>query len=116
MRKLRFLGKPTVWMAVLCLILVPASAAADDHLEKGFADPPRSARLRAYWWWLNGNVTKASITRDLEWMKSIGMGGGLVFDAGVRPGRPQRGRRLPAPNGANSSAIPSRKRIGSAWR
>ena len=26
-------------------------------------------RLRAYWWWINGNVTKQSITRDLEQMR-----------------------------------------------
>ena len=24
------------------------------------------ARLRCYWWWLNGNVTKEAITRDLD--------------------------------------------------
>ena len=26
-------------------------------LEDGWAQPPEQARLRAYWWWLNGNVT-----------------------------------------------------------
>ena len=40
------------------------------------------ARLRAYWWWLNGNVTKAAITRDLEEMKAKGFGGALICDAG----------------------------------
>jgi len=38
--------------------------------------------LRAYWWWLNGNVTKASITRDLEEMAAKGFGGALICDAG----------------------------------
>jgi len=38
-------------------------------------------RLRAYWWWLNGNVTKAAITRDLEEMKKMGWGGALICDA-----------------------------------
>ncbi len=53
-----------------------------DELANGFADPPNSARLRAYWWWLNGNVTKAAITRDLEEMKAKGFGGALICDAG----------------------------------
>src|ERR1017187_6918552 len=35
---------------------------ADSALEAGWDNPPNEARLRAYWWWLNGNVTKASIT------------------------------------------------------
>lgn len=38
--------------------------------------------MRAYWWWLNGNVSKASITRDLEGMAAKGFGGALICDAG----------------------------------
>ena len=51
-------------------------------LESGWENPPNAAKLRAYWWWLNGNVTKASITRDLEEMKRQGFGGALICDAG----------------------------------
>ena len=40
------------------------------------------ARVRAYWWWLNGNVTKEAVTRDLEEMKGKGFGGALICDAG----------------------------------
>ena len=38
--------------------------------------------MRAYWWWLNGNVTEAAITRDLEEMAAKGFGGALICDAG----------------------------------
>jgi hypothetical protein len=57
------------------------SALAQDQLEAGWLNPPVQARLRAYWWWLNGNVTKEAITRDLEEMKSKGFGGALICDA-----------------------------------
>jgi hypothetical protein len=57
----------------------PAWAA--DSLETGWTNPPPSARIRAYWWWLNGGVTKAAITRDLEEMKAKGWGGALICDA-----------------------------------
>ncbi len=57
------------------------SAAVPDPLEQGWTQPPASARLRAYWWWLNGNVTKAAITRDLEEMKAKGFGGAVILDA-----------------------------------
>ena len=77
------------WVAVCLATCGNTWAMAPDHdpappmtLEHGFADPPREARLRAFWWWLNANVTSEAITRDLEWMKQIGMGGALVFDAG----------------------------------
>ena len=70
-------------LGVLCGCGCAADMAAGDDLAAGFSHPPQAARLRAYWWWLNGNVNKAAITRDLEWMKRIGMGGGLICDAGT---------------------------------
>ncbi len=59
-----------------------ARGVAGDNLEGGWQKPPLDARLRAYWWWLNGNVTKEAITRDLEAMKTKGFGGALICDAG----------------------------------
>src|SRR6187431_3144670 len=73
----------TLWLAyigLLALHLVQSFAKADS-LEAVFANPPQDARLRAYWWWINGNVTKESITRDLEQMKAKGFGGALICDA-----------------------------------
>jgi hypothetical protein len=67
---------------ILGVLAAVALTGRASDLEKGFADPPNSARLRAYWWWLNGNVTKAAITRDLEEMKAKGFGGALICDAG----------------------------------
>ena len=52
-----------------------------DALREGFANPPASARLRCYWWWLNGHTTKATITRDLEEMQKKNYGGVLLVDA-----------------------------------
>jgi hypothetical protein len=56
-------------------------SSASDALRDGFANPPASARLRCYWWWLNGHTTKAAITRDLEEMQKKGYGGVLLVDA-----------------------------------
>ncbi|HNY29144.1 MAG TPA: glycosyl hydrolase, partial [Candidatus Sumerlaeota bacterium] len=54
---------------------------SSDSLVQGWENPPREARLRAYWWWLNGNATTEAITRDLEEMKAKGFGGALICDA-----------------------------------
>ncbi len=51
-------------------------------LDDGWQNPPNEARLRAYWWWLNGDVTSNSITHDLEEMKAKGFGGAVLIDAG----------------------------------
>lgn len=57
-------------------------------LEVGWRDPPAMSKTRCWWWWLNGNVTKEAITRDLEEMKAKGLGGANIIDAG---GADQRG-------------------------
>ena len=49
--------------------LTPAfaqTAAASDTLAAGFAEPPSSARPRVWWHWMNGNVTKEGIRKDLN--------------------------------------------------
>jgi len=66
--------------AILALILNYGTGFGAD-LESGWAHPPTNARLRAYWWWLNGNVTSNSITRDLEEMQAKGFGGAVIIDA-----------------------------------
>ncbi len=64
------------------LSLVSLMSWGAESLETGWSNPPRDARIRAYWWWLNGNVTREAITRDLEEMKAKGWGGALICDAG----------------------------------
>jgi hypothetical protein len=49
-----------------------AGAVSGASLEKGFASPPDTAAPRTWWHWINGNVTKAGITADLEAMKHVG--------------------------------------------
>ena len=47
-----------------------------------FKQPKSMYGVSCFWWWLNGHVTKASITRDLEAMHAKGFYGALIFDAG----------------------------------
>src|ERR1017187_2277581 len=55
-----------------------------DEMAGNFLAPPDSAKPWAYWVWLNGNVTKEGITKDLEEMKKKGINGELLFQAGDR--------------------------------
>ena len=71
----------------LCFTL-NAVAAPADPLESGFLNPPDSAKPQTWWHWMNGNITKAGITADLEAMKQIGLGGATIVnpDSGIPPG------------------------------
>lgn len=62
-----------------CGALAPVLAAADP-LETGFAQPAREFYPRTFWLWMNGNVTRDGITRDLEAMQRVGVSGVMIFD------------------------------------
>lgn len=51
-----------------------------ENLSAHFVNPPMAYRPGAYWTWLNGDVTNASITHDLEEMKDKGMGRAEIYD------------------------------------
>jgi hypothetical protein len=53
-----------------------------DALERGFQNPPDSARPRVWWHWMNGNITWEGVQADMDWMKRVGIRGLQSFDAG----------------------------------
>jgi hypothetical protein len=61
-------------------LALAVSAAPDDALETGFLNPPASAKPQTWWHWMNGNITQAGLTADLEAMKQIGLGGATIVN------------------------------------
>src|ERR1019366_355604 len=85
MKLTRFPAILVLTIAALLLLhpsRIPAQNS-DGQLEQGFKNPPDSAKPRAYYFWLNGNVTKVGITADLEWMHRVGIAGVQLFDGDV---------------------------------
>lgn len=60
------------------------------YVKSNFQNPENVSGVNCWWWWLNGNVNKAAITKDLEAMKSRNFQGAMIFDAG---GHNQRGNK-----------------------
>lgn len=56
-------------------------------LQKGFINPPHSSKPIVWWHWTGSNVTKAGITKDLEWMNRVGIGGFQAFDVSIGGGQ-----------------------------
>ncbi|MDR1053417.1 MAG: hypothetical protein LBL39_04510, partial [Planctomycetaceae bacterium] len=72
-----------VLLLSMCLVVdVVGQSEEADSLVAGVKTPPDSAKLWAYWWWLNGNVDKESITRDLTEMRKQGFGTVVLYDGG----------------------------------
>ena len=77
------LALSTEMVATPVLAEAPASPSVSS-LEDQFRDPPNSARPRVWWHWMNGNISKDGIAKDLAWMKRVGIGGLQNFDANLK--------------------------------
>jgi hypothetical protein len=68
-------------MALMALSVVLAlKSACGGELEDGFHDPPDAAKPWVFWFWINGNISREGITKDLEAMKRAGIGGVLWME------------------------------------
>ena len=71
-----------VWM----LCFHPLCAQLDGKMptiEKEFIHLSASAKPYTYWFWMNGNITRDGITKDLEAMHRIGVGGVFNLEGGT---------------------------------
>jgi hypothetical protein len=70
--------------ATLCVAgFSQSNSVSKDSIYKHFIIPPHAAQPRVWWHWMNGNITKDGIRKDLLWMKRTGIGGFQNFDAGL---------------------------------
>jgi len=69
-------------------ILLCFCAVAADDLENKFATPPETTKPRCYWYWMDGQISKEGITRDLEAMKRVGIGEGYIGVISGQSGTP----------------------------
>lgn len=73
--------KPSYFQRLTIGGIVLAAAVqfgAADPLEQNFQNPPEATKPRCYWYWMEGNITKDGITKDLEAMQRVGIGGAYI--------------------------------------
>ena len=63
-------------------IAVIRTVKDSSDIVKLFQNPSKDARPQVWWHWMDGNVSKKGIRKDIEWMNRNGIGGFHQFDAG----------------------------------
>ncbi len=86
-RGLRLAAGLALGAAGLAFAQSAPAQSGSDALEQGFRNPPDQAKPRTWWHWTNGNVTEDGITKDLEWMKRVGIGGFQLSDVAAGGGQ-----------------------------
>jgi len=64
---------------------VPDKMSSDEYqrIQSGFITPLDSNNVWCYWYWINDDISKEGITKDLEAMKEVGIG--TAFIGNVNP-------------------------------
>ena len=57
----------------LFLLLTACSQNPWLTVQEGFQTPPDSIRVAVYWYWLDNNISKEGVVKDLEAMKRVGI-------------------------------------------
>ena len=70
------------FLASIQLLSAQAVNPVPGDIEGQFVNPPESAKPSCYWWWLNANVDKEAITRDMDEFRDKGIGSVLVVCSG----------------------------------
>lgn len=71
------------FLTLISIVFIFLSANAQDSIDSGFKTPPNTAKPRVWWHWMNGNITKEGIRKDLDWMERSGIAGFQNFDASL---------------------------------
>jgi len=54
-----------------------------DPLKSEFQSPPESAKPGVYWYFMDGNLSKDEMTKDLESMKAVGINHVIFLEVGI---------------------------------
>ena len=81
--------KKLITTLALCALVtsfpqLSAAASTDGSyttLKQDFVTPPDDARPRVWWHWMNGNITREGLFKDLDWLYGSGVRGVHIFDA-----------------------------------
>lgn len=60
-----------------------SSRAQITELQSGFSQVPDSVKPAVYWYWLNNNISKDGVRKDLKAMADIGIGRAFIGNIGL---------------------------------
>lgn len=63
------------WARLLVALAAAALSLRAGTLEEDFRSPPAATRPFVYWYWVNNNISKEGIRKDLRAMADVGIGG-----------------------------------------
>ncbi|MGC9355092.1 MAG: glycosyl hydrolase, partial [Mariniphaga sp.] len=70
-------------MYVIPALLLSCTPASVDQLKEEFENPPDSSKPGVYWYFMDGNLNREEMTKDLESMKQAGISNLIFLEVGI---------------------------------
>ncbi|MGL4943521.1 MAG: glycosyl hydrolase [Thermoguttaceae bacterium] len=70
----------------LTIVAMSAMTVVAATIEESFRTPPDATKPGCYWYWINDNVSKDGVVRDLEAMHEVGIGRAFIGNIGEQDG------------------------------
>lgn len=70
-------------LLILLLTLLSGTTPTTDRLKEEFKNPPETSKPGVYWYFMDGNLSKTEMTKDLESMKAAGINNLIFLEVGI---------------------------------
>ncbi|NQU51406.1 MAG: glycosyl hydrolase [Bacteroidetes bacterium] len=64
-------------------MMISCTTASVDQLKESFKNPPDSSRPGVYWYFMDGNLNREEMSKDLESMKEVGISNLIFLEVGI---------------------------------
>ncbi|MDR2384675.1 MAG: glycoside hydrolase family 2 [Tannerella sp.] len=71
--------------SVLTVVVILLAVGCKDKLADNFASPPNTLTTGVYWYWINDNISKEGVVKDLQAMKRAGINSVFIGNIGDQP-------------------------------
>ncbi len=70
-------------MTTIILALAACTEVKSDTLKEEFKNPPETSKPGVYWYFMDGNLSREAMTKDLESMKEEGISNLIFLEVGI---------------------------------
>ncbi len=70
-------------IAIFSFAFFSCTTETVDQLEEAFIDPPDTSKPGVYWYFMDGNLSREEMTKDLESMKEVGISNLIFLEVGI---------------------------------
>jgi len=67
----------------LLLTIFLVQCSSDNSLKEAFINPPETSHPGVYWYFMDGNLSREGMTKDLESMKEVGISNLIFLEVGI---------------------------------